>query len=205
MNAKWCVSTLFIILALFGLSQEQKKASNQQISLQFADVELASGTAHDDVLAVITKKLEVLGVDAIEIVENDGTQLSIRYYSDVDALSVKEFLSQENHQLVLNEEEFPSDSPNKELPENYNLVVSDLHQQADDGVTLNATLVVPQKHDDKTFSYPVVLPFSETIVFEQEAIVDTAFKINRTIAIAIENSSRTIPEVRAGPYVNGNS
>ncbi|WP_299320741.1 hypothetical protein [uncultured Maribacter sp.] len=205
MNAKWCVSTLFIILALFGLSQEQKKASNQQISLQFADVELASGTAHDDVLAVITKKLEVLGVDAIEIVENDGTQLSIRYYSDVDALSVKEFLSQENHQSISNEEEFPSDSPNKELPETYNLVVSDLQQQVDDGITLNATLVVPQKHDDKTFSYPVVLPFSETIVFEQDAIVDTAFKINRTIAIAIENSSRTIPEVRAGPYVNGNS
>ena len=205
MNAKWCVSTLFIILALFGLSQEQKKASNQQISLQFADVELASGTAHDDVLAVITKKLEVLGVDAIEIVENDGTQLSIRYYSDVDALSVKEFLSQENHLSISNEEESPSDSPKKELPETYNLVVSDLHQQADDGVTLNATLVVPQKHDDKTFSYPVVLPFSETIVFEQDAIVDTAFKINRTIAIAIENSSRTIPEVRAGPYVYGNS
>lgn len=205
MNAKWCVSTLFIILALFGLSQEQKKASNQQISLQFADVELASGTAHDDILAIITKKLEILGVDAIEIVENDGAQLSIRYYSDVDALSVKEFLSQENHQSLSNEEEFPSDYPKKELPEAYNLVVSDLHQQADDGVTLNATLVVPQKQDGKTFTYPVVQPFNTTISFEQDAIVNTAFKINRTFAIAIENTSRTIPEVRAGPYVYGNS
>jgi hypothetical protein len=204
MNAKWCVSTLFIILALLGLSQEQKKASNQQILLQFVDVELASGTAHDDVLVAITKKLEVLGVDTIEIVENDGSQLSIRYYSDVDADSVKEFLSQENQLSLANEEESPSDSPKKELPETYNLVVSDLHQQAENGVTINATLVVPQKHDAKTFSHPVVLTFSETIVFEQDAIVDTAYKINTTIAIAIDNTSRTIPEVRAGPYVYGN-
>ena len=49
MNAKWCVSTLLIILALLGLSQEQKKASNQQILLEFTDVELPSETAHDDV------------------------------------------------------------------------------------------------------------------------------------------------------------
>ena len=89
MNAKWCVSTLFIILALLGLCQEQKKASNQQISLEFADVELASNTAHDEILAVITKKLQVLGVDTIEVIENDETQLSIRYYSDIDAESVK--------------------------------------------------------------------------------------------------------------------
>ncbi|MDP5062487.1 MAG: hypothetical protein NWP64_11265 [Maribacter sp.] len=205
MNAKWCVSTLFIILALLGLCQEQKKASNQQILLQFADVELASETAHDEILAVITKKLEVLGVDAVQIIENDGRQLSIRYYSDVDADSVKAFLSRENQLSILNEEELPSDYPKEQLPEKYNLVVSDLHQQAENGVTINATLVVPQKHDAKTFSHPVVLPFSENILFEQNTIVDTAYKINRTIAIAIDNTSRTIPEVRAGPYVYGNS
>ena len=81
MNAKWCVSTLIIILALFGLSQEQSKASNQQIVLQFTDVELASESAHDDVLAAITKKLQVLGVDAIEIIENDGRQLSSLFFT----------------------------------------------------------------------------------------------------------------------------
>ncbi|TDT47215.1 hypothetical protein CLV90_1288 [Maribacter spongiicola] len=205
MNSKWCVSTLFIILALLGLCQEQKKASNQQILLQFADVELASETAHDEILAVITKKLEVLGVDAVQIIENDGRQLSIRYYSDVDADSVKKFLSQENQLSLANEEELPSDYPKEQLPEKYNLVVSDLHQQADNGVTINATLVASQKHDVKTFSHPVVLPFSENILFEQDAIVDTAYKINRIIAIAIDNTSRTIPEVRAGPYVYGNS
>lgn len=205
MNAKWCVSTLFIILALLGLSQEQTKASNQQIVLQFTDVELASESAHDEILAVITKKLEVLGVDGVEIIENDGAQLSIRYYSDVDALSVKEFLSEENQPLTTNEEEFPSDYPKEQLPETYNLVVSDLHQQADSGVTLNATLVAVQKQDSKKLTNPVVLPFSDAVELEQDVLVATAYKINRTIAIAIDNTSQIIPEVRAGPYTCGNS
>ncbi|APQ18105.1 hypothetical protein [Maribacter hydrothermalis] len=205
MNAKWCVSTLFIILALFGLSQEQKKASNQQILLQFADVELASKAAHDEVLAVITKKLEVLGVDAIEVIENDGAQLSIRYYSDVDAISVKEFLSKENALSLTIDDEFPADSPKEQLPEKYNLVVSDLLQQIDNCIALNATLVVVQKQDDNTFAYPVLLQFNNTLVFEQDVFSDKAYKIYSNIALAIDNTSQIIPEVRAGPYTSGNS
>lgn len=205
MNAKWCVSTLIIILALLGLSHEQKKASNQQILLQFTDVELASETAHDEVLTAITKRLKVLGIDAIEIIENDGRQVSIRYYSDVDAFSVKEFLTEENHLSLKYQDEIPFDFPKEELPEKYNLVVSDLYQQADNGLSLNGNLVLIQKQDYNRFSNPVILKFNNTIVFKQDAIVNVSFKINRNIAIAIDNTSQTIPEVRAGPNVYGNS
>ena len=205
MNAKWCVGTLVIILALLGLSQEQKKASNQQILLQFTDVELASETAHDEVLTAITKKLEVLGVDAIEIIENDGRQISIRYYSDVDAIGVKEFLSQEKQPTSGQKDELPVDFPKDQLPEEYNLVVSDLHQHTDNGLNLNGNLVLIQKHDDNRFSNPVILPFNNAIVFKQDAIVNVSFKIHRNIAIALDNTSQTIPEVRAGPYAHGNS
>ncbi|WP_339664696.1 hypothetical protein [Maribacter arcticus] len=205
MNAKWCISTLIIILALLGLSQEQTKASNQQILLQFADVELASETAHDEVLIAITKRLKVLGVDAVEIIENDGRQVSIRYYSDVDAVSVKEFLTQESQRSLTYDDELPFDFPKEQLPEKYNLVVSDLHQQADNGLSLYGNLVLIQTQDDNRFSNPVILQFNNAIVFKQDAIVNVSFKINRIIAIAIDNTSKTIPEVRAGPYVYGNS
>ncbi|SKB25337.1 hypothetical protein [Maribacter arcticus] len=205
MNAKWCISTLIIILALLGLSQEQTKASNQQILLQFADVELASETAHDEVLIAITKRLKVLGVDAVEIIENDGRQVSIRYYSDVDAVSVKEFLTQESQRSLMYDDELPFDFPKEQLPEKYNLVVSDLHQQADNGLSLYGNLVLIQTQDDNRFSNPVILQFNNAIVFKQDAIVNVSFKINRIIAIAIDNTSKTIPEVRAGPYVYGNS
>jgi len=205
MNAKWCISTLIIILALLGLSQEQTKASNQQILLQFADAELASETAHDEVLIAITKRLKVLGVDAVEIIENDGRQVSIRYYSDVDAVSVKEFLTQESQWSLTYDDELPIDFPKEQLPDKYNLVVSDLHQQADNGLSLYGNLVLIQTQDDNRFSNPVILQFNNAIVFKQDAIVNVSFKINRIIAIAIDNTSKTIPEVRAGPYVYGNS
>lgn len=205
MNAKWCISTLFIILAFLGLSQEHKRTSNQQILLKFADVELASETAHDEILAVIAKKLEVLGIAYIEIIENDGTQLSIRYYSDIDAVSVKEFLSKENQFSISNKEEFPSEYPKEDLPEKYSLTVSDLHQRTDDIVNLNATLVLSPEQADKIVSNPVFITVGYTIGFEQNATVEIAYRIYRNIALSINNTSQIIPEVRAGPYVNGNS
>jgi hypothetical protein len=70
MNVKWCVSTLIIVLAVFGLSQGPTKASNQQIVFQFTDVALASERAHDQVLAAIIQKLRALGINTIEVVES---------------------------------------------------------------------------------------------------------------------------------------
>lgn len=208
MNAKWCVSTLIIILAIFGLSQEQTKASNQQILLEFTDVELASDTAHDEVLAAITKKLQQLGVDTIEIIENGEAQLSIRYYSAIDADSVKEFLSKDDSQLAVKNKDVdkhPLDFPIDELPESYNLVVSDLHQHVKEGQNLNGKYAFIVKQDLNTLFRLVVLPCKNAFVFKQEAVVQAAFRINKNIAIAKYNTSQIIPEVRAGPYVNGNS
>ncbi|MDP2525310.1 hypothetical protein [Maribacter dokdonensis] len=198
MNAKWCVSTLFIILALLGLCQEQKKASNQQISLEFADVELASNTAHDEILAVITKKLQVLGVDTIEVIENDETQLSIRYYSDIDAESVKKFLSQEGRFLA-NEDEIPTEDDSDGLPGQYNLVVLDLHQHTDNGYQIKATLVAGQDHNFDSKIIPVVPPLTNKFTLEFNATVELALKINSRVAIVANNTSHQIPEVRAGP------
>ncbi|WP_405380954.1 hypothetical protein [Maribacter sp. LLG6340-A2] len=204
MNAKWCVSTLIIILAVLGLSQGPTKASNQQISLQFTDVELASGSAHEEVLAAITKKLHTLGVETIEIVENDGAQLSIRYYSHVDANSVKAFLTQENtqeHSKI--QDKLPLDVPEEKIPELYNLVVYDLQQPGDSVVFLNGALVSIQKQEKKDTIDPVKLNFDSKIVLELAIVEHTAFKINQDIAIAIDQTSQIIPEVRAGPYCNG--
>ena len=207
MNTKWYIGALIIILALIGLNQEQTKVANQQIVMQFTDVKITSVTAHDDALATITKKLQALGIANIEIIENDDTQLSIRYYSDIDALSVKEFLSQDN-QLSLayrDVEKLPFDFPKDKLPENYSLVVSDFQKKTDDGLSLNGKFAFELKQDCKRFSNPIVIQYNDSIVLKQDAIVRIAYKINRVIAIAIDNTSYAIPEVRAGPYVYRNS
>ena len=100
---------------------------------------------------------------------------------------------------------FLSELPKEQLPEKYNLVVSDLQQQADNGLNLNGNLVLVQKQDFHRFFNPIILHFNSAIVLKQDCIVDVSFKINRDIAIAIDNTSQNIPEVRAGPYVYGNS
>lgn len=207
MNTKWYISTLVIILALIGLNQEQTKVANQQIVLQFTGVETTSITAHDDVLATITSKLEALGIADIEIIENDNLQLSIRYYSAIDARSVGEFLSQ-NSELSLSYkdiDQLPVDFPKDELPDTFSLVVSDLQQQIEGGLGLNGKFAFELNQDYQRFSNPVVIQLDNSIVLEQDAIVQVAYKINRVIAIGIDNTSHTIPEVRAGPCIYGNS
>ncbi len=205
MNAKWCVGTLIIILALMGLNQRYNKASNQQISLQFTDVAVASETAHDEVLSAITKKLSFLGVDDIEIIENDGSHVNIRYYSDIDAEGVKEFLSQDLPMSLTYDDDFPSDFPKEELPENYNLVVSDLHQHTHNGLNLKGNLVPIQKQVGGGFFNPVIFQFNKSLVLGPNTFDKVAFKIHGKIAIAIDNTSPNIPGVRAGPYFYGKS
>lgn len=202
MNAKWCVSTLIIIFAYLGLSREPSKASNQQILLQFTDLEIASENNHEDVLAAITYRLGILGIEAVEIIENDDRQqVSIRYYSDVDALSVKKFISQEKLTSSSIEDEIPLDFPKDKLPETYSLVVTDLQQQVDYGLKLNGNLVLNQKQDYITYFHPVVPHFNDSITLLENIIV--IVKLNGTTAIAIDNTSKSIPEVRAGPFFYG--
>ena len=203
MNSKWYLSTLILILALIGLNQEHSKVANQQIVLQFTDVEITSETTHDVALETITKKLHALGISDIELIESDNTILTIRYYSDINALSVGDFLSQDVESSLTygNVDELPSDFPKDKLPETCSLVVSDLHQQTDYGLGLNGKFAFELKQDGKRFSNPSVVWFNDTLVLEQDYIVRVSYRINRAMAIALDTTLHTIPEVRAGPYV----
>lgn len=207
MNTKWYVGALLIILALVGLSQKQAKVANQQIVLQLTAAEMTSATALDDALITITSRLETLGISNIEILENNTKQLTIRYYSDYDALRVEEYLSDTCELSVRYSKhgEFPFDFPKDQLPESYKLVVLDIQQQTGDGLGLNTTLAFASNKDFKPYSNPMVFSFNTAIVLQQNAILKVAYKINSANAIVIENTSTTIPEVRAGPFTYRNS
>jgi hypothetical protein len=207
MNTKWYISTLIILIALLGLNQEQTKVVNQQIVLQFADAETTSVNGYDDTLATITKKLQALGIANIEIIETNDAQLSIRYYSDIDASRIAEFLSKGSELPFTYKDidQLPADLPKEQLPENYSIVVSDLHQQTDDGLGLNGKFAFELNQDYQRFSNLVFIPNSNSIILEPDTIVQVAYRMNSVIAIAIDNTSNSFPEVRAGPQSNGNS
>jgi len=95
----------------------------------------------------------------------------------------------------------PFDFPEDKLPENFSLIVSDLQQPSDNGLGLNGKLAFELKQDFERFSNPVVLQFANSILSSHAIRLDSAFKINRTITIVIDNTSYTLPEVRAGPLV----
>ena len=201
MNSRWYVSTFIIILAIFGLSQEQTKVANQKIVIQFTDVELTSVDAHDKALATITKKLQALGAASIKIIENDDSKLSIHYYSSIDVLSIKELLSQERSLPLTdkNLEDLPFKFPKEQLPENYSLVVSDLQQQGDDVLRLNGKFAFEVKQTLKRFYNPVVFQTNNSIAVKQDLIIEISYKAHNVTAIAIKNTLQEIPEVRAGP------
>lgn len=203
MKLKWYISTLVIVLALIGLNQEQTKVANQQIILQFTDADTTPTTACDDALAAITQKLNTLGVASIEIIESDDTKLTIRYYSDIDAFTVGEFLSKDSKLSLTYGDigESPFDFPEEELPESFSLVISDLQQQTGDGLGLNGKFASESRQDYQGFSNPIVLIFNGSLALGQDVLTKVAYSTHQVIAIAIDNTSHVIPEVRAGPYV----
>ena len=205
MNSKWYISTLLVLLSLIGLTFGRSKVVNQEIVLQFSDTEATSGSGQGHVLAAITAKLQALGITDIEVLKNDEAQLSLRYYSDIDAQHIKEFLSN-NDGLSLNLEELdelPFDFPEDELPETCSLVVLDLHE-AKDVLSLKGKVAFELHQDYHKFLKVPGIPINTTTVIGGNVIDDLLYKVNRTIAIAIDNVSYTFPEVRAGPSLQIN-
>ncbi|WP_010516876.1 hypothetical protein [Croceivirga radicis] len=197
MNAKWCVSAVFFILTLIGFNLEDRKASNQQIVVQFTNVELASNTAQEEALTLIKEKLKVLGVDSFEIVENHAKEISIRYYSTVGAEQVKAFLSVEEGIGVAGTDPGPSKKAPKNNPEKYHIEVSDLQQQLDTGLPIKGTLVTSAKQKENSLLVTLVVPNNRYICLLEYAQKEISYKINDDNVV--DPTSHNIPEVRAGP------
>jgi preprotein translocase subunit SecD len=206
MKAKWCFSSLIIILILLGVHKEQSTVHNQQIVLQFNDIKTASDEA-ESALAVVTEQLQALGINNIQVEDQEGNRLKITYYSDTDAKSIKQLLSKGNGLSIdytqYGQTQNPLDPPRKNTSKNYNLDVSDIKDASDFNSDLSNKYAFELKQEYDRFSTPnfnTYLP--EITADEKSQLSKVAYKINRNIAIAIDNTSHNIPEVRAGPSIS---
>ena len=210
MKAKWCFSTLIVILALFGVCQEQTTVPNQQIILQFADAEVTTDE-FKNALAIVKKQLKTIGVDNIQVRKQDDGGLRISYYSTTDVAVIKRVLSNEetSESLVMLpmvkamiRTSFQSDKKSS----SYNLDVYEIQSGADANTGFGGKYVFELKQEYDRFSNPNLHTYLPKIELgERNKIVKVAYRINRNIAIAIDNTSHNIPEVRAGPYGKRNS
>lgn len=206
MNFKWYIGTLLVLLSLLGVNLGPTKVVNQEIVLQFSEAERVSGSVQGDVLAAITAKLQALGITEISVLENDDAVLSIRYYSDIDAAHIQNLLSS-NEELPLNFKELdklPFQFPEDKLPETCSLVVLDLHE-AQDVLSLNGKFAFKVQQDYQKFSVTPGTPINTATVSVPKSADEVAYKVNKTIATALDTISFTFPEVRAGPIMAMNS
>jgi len=211
MSLRWYISTFIITLTLLGtLCKEQTALPNQEIVLQFLDANIASSEAQAAITAV-KAQLKDLGADNIKVTENAGNgKLKITYYSDADVLRVKNILSKDNNVALDfasnsqddNQSEIPSDKDAKI----FNLDVYKIQDSSDSNTGLDGKLAIEIKSESDRFFNPIVNNFAVEIDDrKRDRIIKVAFKLNRNIAIAIDNTSHNIPEVRAGPQAHENS
>ncbi|WP_299555541.1 hypothetical protein [Seonamhaeicola sp.] len=200
MNAKWYFSTLIIALTLLGVCQKQDPVPNQEIVMEFANAEVAK----DDVQAAIAnvrEQLQEVGATNIKVQEAENGTLKITYHSHVKVANIKEILSKEDH-LVLgyaSDNQDESDSHASDEPSGYNLDVYEIRKGSEPS-SLGGKYVLEIKFDYDRFTNPnVYFPLENQAVSKSDHSIKTAYKVNRNIAIAIDNTSHKEPEVRAGP------
>ena len=154
--------------------------------------------------------MQEIGINSIDVKTLQDGQLKITYYSATDAGSIKDILSKEN-KIEL---DFTSNSQNDDqskIPFNkkdkiYNLDVYKIQDSTDSNSGFDGKLAIELKPESDRFFNPLVNNFAVEIDDrKRDRIIKVAFKLNRNIAIAIDNSSHNIPEVRAGPQFNENS
>ncbi|MBQ0787177.1 MAG: hypothetical protein KBT69_06740 [Oceanihabitans sp.] len=204
---KWYICTLVIAFTLLGyVSKEQSALPNQKIVLQFSDTTITS-LEIENTVAIVKKQLFDLGVDNIQIHKIENNQLKITYYSDADVVSVKSKLSKERNLAIdyaSNSKEQSPKAPSSK--ENYNLDVFKIQDASDANSGFDGKVAIEPKLESDRYSNPNVY-FSASVIEESEIHTNSqvAYKVNTNIAIAIDNTSYKIPEVRAGPNTNTTS
>ncbi|MHA7943206.1 hypothetical protein ACJOV8_009030 [Formosa sp. 3Alg 14/1] len=203
MNLKWYLSTLTVIVAVFfGVaSQHSKAVPNQEIVLQLSGYVSAQENA-DKAISTITEQLQSIGAENIQVSEGEHGVLNITYYSDSDVDRIKKILSEDQSLAFDN-----STSKHKQLPSEdggmqttYNFDVFEIHNGYDFAFEHSGKVAVELKasshHFNNSNDYPRTTYSSDVVKLPS---IKVAYKFYRTIALAIDNDAKKIPEVRAGP------
>ena len=200
MIARWCISVLIFSLTLFGVvSQQQVVVANQEIVLQFEDVDLTSEQTENTV-ANVKQQLQNLGAEKIQVLSQGGSKLKITYYSDADISSIKETLAKE-HSLALQvtTQDKTSNFPFEDDHVSYNLDVYEIQQGQYSGWDFDGAITLKAEPKSDRFLDPNNLTVENFGYHYEDNLIKLAYRIRREITIQIGDPLHTIPEVRAGP------
>lgn len=206
MKKTWYFGALLILFTLLGFNQNYISEPNQEIVLKFSDVDITSDEAQSTI-AHVKEQLLSIGVETVQVKELNEGQLKITYYSGEDIESIKKLLSADNRVEFSEPQKGnknTSNFPSKDHEKEYKLDVFKIHKNSDSESGLGGKSVLSLKQDFDRFHNPKPYIFKNEVgTNDVNTTVKEAFKVRRNIAIAIENTSRNIPEVRAGPTAFG--
>ncbi|MGK0174876.1 MAG: hypothetical protein ACI9AT_001258 [Ulvibacter sp.] len=210
MKQKWYLSTFVLILVLLGYSRHQAYVPNQEIVMQFVDADVTNEVTQN-AMAIVKKQLQAIGIANIQVRETAPGRLKVTYYSDLDVASIKRMFSKEIS-LELGyaslgpieggeQDKFPSNKSS----DSYNLNVCEIQKSYDAESDFNGHILEITPENERLYNSIVDLSIDKNDVREKNRIEKVAYLIQRDIALAIDNSSGIIPEVRAGPASKTNS
>jgi len=205
MKKEWYFKILISAFALLVVMQQQTVVPNQEIVLEFTDIEVTSLEVQN-AIAIVKRQLESIGVKNTRISEElHNGKLKIAYYSDADVESIKKILSKEQH-IVLDHVFYDQNTSENQVPldknsADYNLDVYKIQKSTDTDTDFNGIYVleIKQKQDNRasgSYGYSFATENGDN---NKDELVELALKVNGAIAIGIDNTSYRIPEVRAGP------
>lgn len=185
------------------VSQEQMVTPNQEIVLQFTDVKITSQEAQSTI-EIVKKQLKNLGVDNIQVKKSNNGKLKIKYYSSADISIIKDTFSKHESLNVnftsKNQHRETDDFPLDENNFTYNLDVYEIENDADSDWDFNGISVIELDSKSDRFFDPNPYFSLVNIDFRlKNSTVKVAYTIHHNISISIDNTSESIPEVRAGP------
>lgn len=202
---KWYLSVALIFIAVLGsiLGQQQTTVPNQEIVLQFTNENISLDEAQHTI-GIVEKELQRIGVDYIQVSEQEEGRLVISYYSKTNVESIKKLLSTQK-ELALgfvsaDKNERPFQFPSKETSIGYNLDVYEIQNGQTSYSSLGGKCAVELKSGQQRFLNPNFYISSEApFIVNSEQILKVNFSFQRDIVIAKDYRSHKIPEVRAGP------
>ena len=204
MKAKWYLSAFIVILILLGVSQQQFSVPNLEIVVQFSNDEVTLQETQNTI-AIVKEQLQAIGVSNIQVHKEVNGKLKITYFSDVDVAAIKKIFSEEKELKLsytsLFQVEESSSFPSNKNSNRFKLDVFEIQKGIDAEGDLNGFALELKPESDRFFNTVVYLSAINIDVKETNKAEKVAYTIQKNIAIAIDNSSHNIPEVRAGPVL----
>lgn len=195
MKIKWYISALIIVFAVLGMSQEQSVVPNQEVLLQFSNNKI-DVSEKQEALLTVKQQLKSIGAKHIQVRELKNGTLKITYLSITNTANVEAALSN----IIDVESTKDGETPLNQDKKTYNLDVYEILKANDSTSGIGDKFVFELKQEYVRFYNPNVVLYCVNIVNNETTnLVKVAYKINKSVASAIDNYSYKIPEVRAGP------